>query len=243
MKKPVIGVIPDFDSGSKNSYSTRPHYAVRQNYLSMLQESGAAPILLPYDKSSTAQYCDMIDGLMVIGGFFDVDPAEYGEEILNDTVILNKVRSDFEFDFIKNYLDLNKPILGVCNGMQVINTIRGGNLIQDIACEKEDYMIHEQSKVKNKEDASIGYHEVTIQKDSLIYDIIKSEKIITNSSHHQAVRSAGKNLEVSCRTDDGIIEGIEDKSHKFCVGVQWHPEFNVSSADKKLFDHFVKVCQ
>lgn len=241
--KPIIGVIPDYNNGSEKSYSARPHYAIRENYINMISDSNAAAIIIPYDKSSTESYISMIDGLLVVGGFFDINPKRYGEEIVNNTVILNEKRGNFEFDFVEKFLKTNKPIFGICNGMQVINVVRGGSLIQDIPVEKENYMIHEQSKIKGKEDSAIGYHQVKINKNSILHKIVQEDEITTNSSHHQAVRKAGKNLEITAYATDGIIEAIEDKSHNFCVGVQWHPEFYVSQADQKLFSAFTQACK
>lgn len=241
-KKPIVGVIPDFDNGSKNSYSSKPHYAVRQNYLDILIDSGATPIILPYDYQSIDQYLNMIDGLMVIGGFFDINPEKYGENILNDTVKLNNIRGNFEFEFVKNFLATKLPILGICNGMQVINVVRGGNLIQDIESEEENYIIHEQSKIKGMEDCEKPYHEINIKDDSLLYEICQKTIISANSSHHQAIRNTGENLTINCFSPDGIIEGIEDKSHPFCLGVQWHPEYRSCDIDIKIVQAFVKSC-
>lgn len=242
MTKPLIGVIPDFNAGSKTSYSERPHFAIRQNYIDMIAKAGATPIIIPYVEDSIKAYINMIDGLLVVGGFFDIDPKRYNEEIINDTVILNKTRENFEFNFTENFLATNKPILGICNGMQVINTIKGGSLIQDIPTQNPNCMIHEQSKIKGKEDSSIAYHKVNIEDGTLLQKITNSKVIDTNSSHHQAIKTPGNNLTINAKAKDGIIEGIEDPTHNFCLGIQWHPEFDVSFADQQIFKAFIESC-
>ncbi len=246
-KKPIIGIIPDFKNGDENSYSTRPHYAIRKNYLEMLSAFQAVPIIIPYQKDLIQDYIKMLDGLLVIGGFFDINPKKYGEEILCNNLVLNETREEFEFEFVKNFLQTKLPILGICNGMQLMNVIYGGNLIQDILLENQtqnkNYINHEQSKIKGKEDSSIGYHKVKIVENSILQKIVKKSEIMTNSSHHQAIKNVAKSLEISAYAEDGIIEAIEDKNHKFCVGVQWHPEFNVSEADELIFQSFINSCK
>jgi putative glutamine amidotransferase len=243
MKKPKIGVILDFNQGQEKYYSTRPHYAIRKNYLDMISRLEGLPILIPYDFQNIENYLEILDGLMVIGGFFDINPKRYGENEIHKTIILNEERENFEFEFVQKFMKSNKPILGICNGMQVINVLKGGSLIQDIQSENKNYKIHEQSKVKGREDSSKAYHEVLVEKNSLLHKIIGEEKIATNSSHHQAIRNVGNGLEISAKALDGIIEAIEDKNHKFCIGVQWHPEFSVSKADEAIFNAFVKACK
>ena len=238
-KKPIIGVIPDYVKDSTQSYSTRPHYCVRKNYLDMLTDAGALVVVIPYDYDSIDEYIGLIDGLMITGGFFDICPTRYSKEEKHPETLLNTVRENFEFEFVEKFLQTKLPFFGICNGMQVINCLYGGKIIQHIPDEDGDYMIHEQSKVKGKEDSAIAYHDVLIEKDSLLHKIVGESHMVTNSSHHQAIRQVGPGMKINSRAKDGIIEGIEDPNHPFCIGVQWHPEFNVSKGDKKIFEAFI----
>lgn len=242
-KKPKIGVIPDFNPGSDLSYCTRPHYAIRTNYIEMLSQQNALPVILPYDYNGIDDHVSDLDGLLVIGGFFDIDPLRYNEKHLHPATLLNKTRENFEFQFSEKFLATKKPILGICNGMQAINTIRGGALIQDITDENNNYMIHEQSKIKGKEDSHLAYHTVKIKENTLLHKITGQTEIQTNSSHHQAIRTPGANLKITAHAPDNIIEAIEDPSHPFCLGVQWHPEFEVSPTDRKIFAALVDACR
>lgn len=238
-KKPIIGVIPDYVKDSAQSYSTRPHYSMRKNYLDMLTDSGALAIMIPYDYGSIDDYIDLVDGLMITGGFFDICPTRYGSEEKHQETFLNTVRENFEFEFVEKFLKTKLPFFGICNGMQVMNCLHGGKIIQHITDEKEGYMIHEQSKVKGKEDSAIAYHDVLIEENSLLHKIVGETHIVTNSSHHQAIKQVGTGIKINSRAKDGIIEGIEDPNHPFCLGVQWHPEFSVSKGDKKIFEAFI----
>jgi len=237
-KKPLIGVIPDYRQGSEKCYSIRPHYALRCNYIEMINDNGGLAIILPYNYSAVQNYLGLLDGIMIVGGFFDINPEKYGATEIHPEVTLNEVRENFEFSFIEEALKTDIPILGICNGMQLLNIMHGGDIIQHIP-DEEDFIIHEQSKVLGMEDSSKAYHDVDIIEDSLLYKIVGEQKISTNSSHHQGVKNVGKSLNISAYASDGLIEAIEDPSHPFCVGVQWHPEFNVSQADRRIFANFV----
>lgn len=242
MKKPIIGIIPDYKKGSKDSYSTRPHYALRCNYIEMINKAGGTALILPYDFSSLDQYLEMIDGLLVVGGFFDIHPKRYNETNVHSTVTLNETREEFEFELTQKVLKTKKPILGICNGMQLIAVLNGGSLIQDIPSENKNYLNHEQSKSTIPDSAS-PYHEVAIEAGTILSKIVGSQKIMTNSSHHQAIREVKAPIKITARAVDGIIEAIEDPTHPYCVGVQWHPEFDVSEADRKIFASFIEAAK
>lgn len=134
------------------------------------------------------------------------------------------------------------PLLGICNGMQLINVLHGGSAIQHIP-DEEKFMDHEQSHIKGFDDYHRNYHEVVIEKNSQLFAIIGEEKIQTNSSHHQAAKKDGQGLNVCAHASDGIIEAVEKINHPFCIGIQWHPEFDNSQADKKIFEGFVEAAK
>ncbi|MCE3255289.1 MAG: glutamine amidotransferase, class [Rickettsiaceae bacterium] len=242
MTKPIIGIIPDYKTGGEGTYSRSPFYAVRQNYLKMIGDAGAAPILFGYDYSAIDEYLNLIDGLLFIGGGFDVNPGRYGEEI-HPKVKLNEARDNFEFEMLTRTIKQKPemPIFGICNGMQLINIFFGGSCIQHIP-DHPQYINHEQSHNPEFLDYQ-PYHQVKIDKNSQLFNITKEEMATTNSSHHQAVGKLGTNIAASAWANDGIVEAIEHKKHPFCLGVQWHPEFNSSTVDKKIFTAFIKQCQ
>ncbi len=240
--KPLIGIIPDYKEGCPNGYSKGDYYALRSNYVEMINKAGGAAVVLPYDYDLIDDYLDSLDGIMVVGGYFDINPKRYGEEI-HPTVKLNDIRENFEYELGKKALKKEVPFLGICNGMQLINVLHGGSAIQHIPDEGENFMDHEQSHIEGFDSYDIAYHDVEIEKNSKLFEIVKEEKVKTNSSHHQAARTAGKGLEIVARASDGIVEALENKNHPFCIGVQWHPEFDVTNADKRIFEAFIKAAE
>jgi putative glutamine amidotransferase len=238
ISRPLIGIVPDYKEGCPNGYSIRNYYALCINYVEMINQAGGSAIILTYDYNLIDFYLENLDGLMIVGGYFDIHPKRYGEEEIHPTVKLNDVREEFEFEIGSRFLETKIPVLGICNGMQLINVLHGGTVFQHLPDEGE-FIDHEQSHVEGFNSYCTPYHEVEIAKDSQLFKIVGEEKIKTNSSHHQASKNVGLGLVASGHASDGIIEAIEKPNHPFCLGVQWHPEFNTSTADKKIFEAFV----
>lgn len=241
---PVIGILPDFqygseNGGSENGYSKKDHYAIRYNYADSINSNGGIAILLTYNYSAIDEYLSMIDGLLVVGGDMDISPARYGDNFIHPKTKLNLPRENFEYEIVSKALQTSLPIFGICNGMQLISIIQGGKIIQHIP-DNPKLMNHEQNTIPDFEVVGSPYHEVTIDKTSNFYKIAQAEKFSTNSSHHQAIAEVGNNLRVVGRTKDNVIEAFENPNHPFCVGVQWHPEYQTCVADKKLFIEFIK---
>ena len=121
----------------------------------------------------------------------------------------------------KKAIEMNKPILGICRGIQIMNVAMGGTLYQDIYLQNKENNI-----LKHSQSAPKWYpsHEISIKKDSWVWKSFMKGKSRVNSFHHQAVKEQAEGFEVTARTPDGIIESIEYINNRFCVGVQWHPE-------------------
>jgi len=238
-QRPLIGIIPDYVEGGAGKYSLRNFYALRENYFTSISKVGGAAIILPYDYDLIDYYLELLDGIIIVGGYYDINPGRYEENDVHETLFLNKTREDFEFTFGQKALDTNIPFLGICNGMQLLNILRGGSNMQHIP-DLKDTIEHEQKFSENFDGYEEPYHEINISEESKLFAIAKTNKTKTNSSHHQAIKDVGKNLVVSARAPDGIIEAIEDPNHNFCLGLQWHPEFHSSEIDKNIFSNFVK---
>lgn len=149
---------------------------------------------------------------------------------------MKEERTIFEYKLIESCLKNNKPLLAICGGEQLLNVVMGGTLFQDINEEVETNIEHEQKNPRNE-----GSHSIEIVNNTKLAGIVKTNKIFVNSAHHQAVKKVGKDLIVNANSDDGIIEGIEHKNLKFCIGVQWHPEFLIQKSDENLFSALIKV--
>ena len=232
-KKPIIGI--SIDTGANKSYSQFPWYAVRINYINSVIQANGIPLMLPSKPNLAKHYFNLIDGILLTGGDFDIDPKIYGEKKDKSVNHLDKPRTDFEIKMAKLAFRKNKPILGICGGQQLLNVALNGSLIQHI---KKTTIKHEQAEPRNKPS-----HKVQINIKSKLYKIVKKKEFRVNSAHHQAIKKVGKKLNVNAIAEDGIIEGIELNNHKFFFGIQWHPEFFISKYDKKIFKAFIKACQ
>lgn len=240
--RPLIGIVPDYKEGCPNGYSSRNYYALRANYVEMINDAGGAAVILTYDYDLIDSYLESLDGIVIVGGHFDIHPKRYGEKEIHPQTKLNEVREDFENAFGQKIFKTKLPYLGICNGMQLLNVLHGGSAIQHIP-DLEGYIDHEQSHNPDCKDYKTPYHEVVIERNSKLFELAGQEKIQTNSSHHQAAKNVGEGLKIVGRASDGIIEAIENPNHPFCLGVQWHPEFEVTEADKKIFAGFVKAAK
>jgi len=235
-RQPVIGVTLDHELAG--GYSKFPWYAVRENYMNAISHAGGLPIALPYNDKQIGEYMHLIDGLLLTGGAFDIDPNLFGRTKHNSVVSLKSQRTAFELSTARTALESDIPLLGICGGEQLINVALGGSLIQHIPDEVRNVLEHEQLNPRNQPG-----HSVNIVSGTLLHNIVGLDEIRVNSAHHQAVESVGPTGIVNAYAPDGIIEGIEEPGHRFCLGVQWHPEFHISSGDFKIFDAFVTACQ
>lgn len=231
-KLPVIGIT--LDSEEPGGYSKFPWYALRQNYAGAVSAAGGLPLPLPHDMDRLEAYLDNIDGLVITGGAFDVDPAMFGDTSKHPTVKTKDGRTEFEAAVTRGMLDRDKPVLGICGGQQLLNVLLGGTLIQHIPDEVEDALAHEQPNPRDEPG-----HAVSVEPGTLLHDIVGASEMSVNSAHHQAAKAAGDGVTINSHASDGVIEGIEDARYKFCLGVQWHPEFHIDQGDAKIFDRFI----
>jgi putative glutamine amidotransferase len=233
-KRPLIGLT--LDAEPAGTWSKYPWYAIRQNYFDAVNALGGLALALPHDAALAGAYLDNLDGLIVTGGAFDVDPALYGETGRHETVVLKEDRTTAEIAFLQGALRRDMPILGICGGQQLLAVALGGTLHQHIPDAIPGALAHEQTT-----DHHQAGHEVEILAGTRLYGIV-GPKMLVNTSHHQAVRDAGRSV-VNAVAPDGVIEGIEAPEHRFCLGVQWHPEYFVDAGDRALYAAFLAACR
>lgn len=232
---PLVGVT--LDAEQPGGYSKFPWYALRQNYADAIAGAGGLPVALPHVPEQAEAMLDRLDALVVTGGAFDVDPAMYGEGARHATVTLKERRTAAELALLRGALARGLPVLGICGGEQLLAVALGGTLIQHIPESIADALAHEQPNPRDE-----AGHAVAVVAGTLLHRIVGSKAMMVNSSHHQAVRSAGPGAVVNAVAPDGVIEGIEDPSRAFCLGVQWHPEFLIDPGDRRIFDALVGAC-
>src|SRR5580658_6045034 len=165
MAQPVIGLT--LDSEPPGGYSkTHPWYALRENYATAVARAGGLPILLPHEPDQTDAYLALIDGLVVTGGAFDVDPALFGATTRHASVTTKGRRTAFELAITRAVLAADKPVLGICGGEQLLNVALGGTLIQHIPDEIGAALAHEQPNPRNEPG-----HSVRIEPGTLLHRI------------------------------------------------------------------------
>jgi putative glutamine amidotransferase len=232
MAQPVIGLTLDHEPAG--GWSKFPWYAIRENYCKAVRHAGGLPVLLPHEPDDAEFYLDRVDGLIVTGGGFDVDPALFGATSRHPTVTTKDRRTAFELAATRGALARGMAVLGICGGQQLLNVALGGTLIQHIPDEVADALPHRQPNPRNEPG-----HAVRIVAGTLLHRIAGAERLAVNSAHHQAVKEAGPDVVIDAVAEDGVVEGIEDPRRHFCLGVQWHPEFEINEADRNIFRAFV----
>ena len=215
--------------------STDPEPTVAQSkYIESLARAGAGMRWVELnDPEQAVQDALTCDGLLLPGGG-DMDPKFYGQERLPACGEPNLLRDAAEPLLLRAFLAADKPVLGICRGIQVLNAVLGGNLYQDI--KPFEHLPHNGHWAK--------VHTVTVRRGTLLSRILGQDTVLVNSQHHQAVDRVAPGFTLAALSEDGIVEAIEKPDARFCLGVQWHPEW-LSDADpamQGLFDAFVNAC-
>ncbi len=231
---PRIGLT--LDAEQPGGYSKYPWYALRTNYAAAVAEAGGVPLALPHEAALAEAMLDAVDGLIVTGGAFDVAPELYGVAEQHGTVTLKQGRTAAELALLRGALARNMPVLGICGGQQLLAVALGGTLIQHIPDAVENALPHEQPNPRHE-----AGHTVAITPGTKLHAVVGRDSMAVNSSHHQAVGSAGPRAVINAMAPDGVIEGIEDPAYRFCIGVQWHPEFGIDDGDRRLFRAFIEA--
>ncbi|HYL31821.1 MAG TPA: gamma-glutamyl-gamma-aminobutyrate hydrolase family protein [Stellaceae bacterium] len=237
MAQPVIGLTLDHEPPGGYS-KTHPWYALRENYCEAVAQAGGLSVLLPHEPERAGDYLALLDGLIVTGGAFDVDPALFGATTKHETVSLKTRRTEFELAICNAALAKNLPVLGICGGEQLLNVALGGTLIQHIPDEIRNALPHEQPNPRTEPG-----HTVKIAPNTLLRRVTQLAEMPVNSAHHQAVKDAAPGLIVDAIAPDGVIEGIEDPNRRFVLGVQWHPEYRLSEGDTRIFGAFIEAAR
>lgn len=209
--RPIIGI---------TCITTDLAIGIGTSYINAIEHAGGTPVLLPLvrDNNCIEDFISLIDGLLLSGGV-DVDPLFYGEEPVPAMGKIDVDKDYVEMALISTALKLDLPILGICRGIQVLNVAAGGTLYQDIYANPGKILKHRQDAP-----GSYATHTLDVYESSKLMTIIKQTKIRTNSFHHQAVKEVAPGFITSAIARDNIIEGIESTSHRFVIGVQFHPE-------------------
>ncbi len=233
MSRPLIAITPSNsdDFGALHVYTS---------YLESVERSGGIPVMLPMHPSEDdiEKIAETFDGFLFSGGE-DIAPKRYGEETSLHCGSIIPERDDMECRLYRALEKRDKPVFGICRGIQSLNVFSGGTLYQDLPSDFPGKVLQHSQRSKS----TFPTQSIVVEKDSLLYDIVGKTEIYMNSHHHQAVKDPAPGWEVCARAKDGVIEGIWRKDKTFFLGVQWHPErltMTVPEA-KALFDAFIQA--
>jgi putative glutamine amidotransferase len=210
------------------------------NYATALFSAGGIPLIVAV--TSNPSLLDIalsrVDGALIPGGG-DVNPLLYGEDPRPQVGEIQPAVDDFQRKFIDSAVRLGLPLFGICRGHQLLNVHFGGTLFQDIPTQVSTAATA--LKIKHQQAPTpkhINTHRVAVVEGTNLHEIIGRSDIITNSSHHQAVRDPAPGFRVTALARDGVIEGIEKVDDPRIYGVQWHPEGPVGEGDHEFLPLF-----
>ncbi len=234
MGKRIIAVVPLWDD-EKQSIWMLP------GYMNGIREAGAIPVILPLasePKDALAVF-EQCDGLLMTGGH-DVSPSLYQEQRGMNCGASCEERDLLETALYTNALEQDKPVLGICRGIQLINVLQGGTLYQDLPTEYASGIEHHM-----KPPYTNVAHFVELTEGTPLYELLSTKRLGVNSYHHQAVKTLGSDLETMAKSEDGLVEAVRHGKKKFVWAVQWHPEFDfhVNESSRKIFKAFVAACE
>lgn len=241
-RRPLIGVVPLVDYGRDSLW-------MLPGYMDGIMGAGGTPVMLPLtdDADALGELVDACDGILFTGGQ-DVAPELYGdkptEAYLATKPELSPERDHMETMLLRLTLDADKPILGICRGIQFINAALGGTLWHDLPTEHPSGVEHHMKPPYDQ----FG-HTVTLVEGTPLADLMvragQGTRIAVNSYHHQAVRTVAPELRTMATADDGVIEALYRPASRFCWAVQWHPEFlhRVDIRSRMIFGAFVDAAR
>lgn len=209
------------------------------NYCNAIIQAGGIPVIAAL--ADAEEYAELADGIVFTGSTCDITPSFYGQENRKSDSCIEAL-DEMELRLFNAFSQRNKPIFGICRGIQLINVALGGTLIQDIPDEVAELTVHD--KVYKKE---TQFHPVKAEVGSLFGQLFGSD-FMTNSYHHQAIKDCGVGLIPTVVTEDGIIEAVEHES-KPIFATQWHPERMIGQEQQELADmmpifrYFIDLCK
>lgn len=235
MGKPVIAVMPQYSAQSN-------HIMIVPDFFDAVARAGGIPVLLPLFSGcgDVAGILERFDGFLYPGGP-DLNPLLYGEETLAECGNIITERDTLELGLMPEILRLGKPVFGICRGIQSMNVALGGTLVQDIPAEGRGG-----GKIGHFQKAgyTVRTHSIKVEKNTLLYDIVKKERLTVNSFHHQSCKTLGSGLVLNASAPDGVVEAIALENHRFFLGVQWHPEhlYGICEDMARVWNAFIASC-
>ena len=230
-RAPLIGVTPLWDVERQSVW-------MLPDYLDGIKSAGGIPVVLPIamSEADAERIVESFDGFLFTGGQ-DVSPSLYGTEDATGTIVSSPERDKEETMLLQKALEADKPVLGICRGLQFINVFLGGTLWQDIPSQHPSAIVHRQGKPYG-----VPTHQVSISGE--LRSLLGKDLLDVNTLHHQAVKDLGNGLTPMAVAPDGLIEAVRLQDKRFVWAVQWHPEylFKTDKDSLAIFSCFVERC-
>ncbi|MFV8830049.1 gamma-glutamyl-gamma-aminobutyrate hydrolase family protein [Alkalihalobacterium sp. APHAB7] len=232
--RPVIGITSTIEK-----HNNIPSVHVHEKYVQAVLFGGGIPLVIPIGPEEMVQeWVSICDGFILSSGE-DVDPYYYGTDPHPRLQTTNSKRDKMEIDLVKKAQSEQKPILAICRGIFILNVAFDGTLLQDIESTNPKAIKHFQLAERPE-----PTHQIKINKESWLYEVLMRTSTRVNSMHHQAIEKLAPNFKIVASAPDGVVEAIEGVGDSFMVGIQWHPEEMVSEdvSMGELFRNFISKC-
>lgn len=214
---------------------------LNQSYTRAVRDAGGLPVIIPITTppSQTADLMARLDGFVLSGGG-DVDPRFYQDQPDDQSNDISRRRDQLEFALLEQAVRLNRPVLAICRGIQVLNVARGGSLYTHISGQLPGALKHDWFPNHPR---NYHAHTVHLAAGSRLHTILDMQDIPVNSLHHQGIHRLGMGLKAVGVSPDGLVEAVEADRGPFLVGVQWHPECLLNNPGmRRLFSSFIASC-
>jgi putative glutamine amidotransferase len=225
---PVVGITTYLTTASFGPWEQARVALIPHDYVRGVERAGARALLVPPSPDGIEETLDALDGLVFSGGS-DLAPELYGQEPHAETTGIVAERDGAELSLLEAALERDLPVLAICRGSQILNVVRGGDLIQHLP----DEVGHNGHK---ETPGVFADHPVAIEPGTQLAGVL-GDRADIKSHHHQGLGRVGDGLRVSARDGDGYVEALEDPSRRFALGVLWHPE---AGDDRRLFEALVE---
>ena len=234
MGRPRIGLIPLVDR-------ERESYWMLPGYMDGLMEAGGVPVMLPLtaDGPMLEQMAEEYDGFLFTGGQ-DIAPERYGEIPLPVCGEICVGRDEMEATLFSLALERDKPLFGICRGLQLFNVLLGGTLYQDLPSQLPSDILHAQ-----RPPYDLPSHSVELEQGQPLAELIGGRELAVNSYHHQGIKDLAAGLRAMAYAPDGLIEAVYMPEKPYVWAVQWHPEFSFrkDESSRALFRSFVQAVE
>ena len=235
-RKPLIGIPARWQRHEEGDWQKSRWY-LQPTYFEAVAAAGGLPVMIPLLPDVAREMLPRLDGVVLSGCDSDVDPARYGAERRPEVDFVNPQRDETDFALLDEADRAQRPVLGICYGMQSMNVYYGGSLIQHIPASIPTDIEHGEHVTR---------HDIAAEPGSVLATLAGTGPHRVNSTHHQAVDRVASKFRVTARAPDGIIEAIEcNPNGRFLMAVQWHPEriFHESPISLAVMRRFVEACR